>query len=118
MLVSIPTSENAPVLNLAQAVLVLAYEVFLCQVKADSPGKELSTHAEREQMYAHLQEALIDVGFLSSSNPVPIMNTLRGILGRTGLDSREVRILRGLMRQIRWFATEGHRLDSEKVKKN
>jgi tRNA C32,U32 (ribose-2'-O)-methylase TrmJ len=36
------------------------------------------------------------------------MMTLRALLGRAGPDDREVRVLRGLARQIEWFADGGY----------
>jgi tRNA/rRNA methyltransferase len=68
-------------------------------------------------MFSQIERALTEVGFLSSSNPEPIMQTLHEILGRAELDSREVRILRGMMRQISWYVRKGYRLGPNQVQK-
>jgi len=52
-------------------------------------------------------EALLAIGFLSEDNPVHMMATIRALLGRSVPDRREVNVLRGLARQILWFAGEG-----------
>jgi len=59
-----------------------------------------------EGMYAHLEELLLKIGFLDVNNPKRIMHTLRRIFGRAGLSDRDVAILRGIFRQLEWYATK------------
>ena len=61
-------------------------------------------------MYEKLKGALLKIGFLHGDNPEHIMFALRRILGRAGLEDRDVRILLGLARQIEWYASGGWRL--------
>jgi tRNA/rRNA methyltransferase len=63
-------------------------------------------------MYEKLKGALLKIGFLHGDNPDHIMFALRRILGRAGLEERDVRILLGLARQIDWYASGGWRLHS------
>ena len=56
-------------------------------------------------MYAHLEELLLRIGFLDPKNPKRIMHTLRRIFGRANLSDRDVAILRGIFRQLEWYAT-------------
>ncbi|MDH4264300.1 MAG: hypothetical protein OEW45_01560, partial [Deltaproteobacteria bacterium] len=58
-----------------------------------------------EGMYAHLEELLLRIGFLDLQNPKRIMHTLRRIFGRANLSDRDVAILRGIFRQLEWYAT-------------
>jgi len=97
-------------LNIAQAVLVCCYEVFLA-VQENSPLPECSLAvAERQElMYERLKQALLRVGFLHKDNPEHIMFALRRVLGRAGLEERDVRIFLGMARQIEWFANGGWR---------
>ena len=44
--------------------------------------------------------ALLDAGFLQRESPLRIMLPLRRLFYRAGLDKREIRILRGIMRQF------------------
>jgi TrmH family RNA methyltransferase len=116
-LVAIPSNPDHPVLNLAQAVMVLTYEVFIgTQVEAES-ALELATDEEREQMFRSMEDVLVRIGFLSSRNPEDIMRSIRRFLGRADLTPRDVKILRGIMSQMQWYAEEGHKLPGEKVKK-
>jgi tRNA C32,U32 (ribose-2'-O)-methylase TrmJ len=41
----------------------------------------------------------------------------RRILGRAGLEEKDVRILTGLFRQIEWYADEGWKVVQDKQKK-
>ena len=63
--------------------------------------------AEVEGLYAALERSLLEIGFLSADNAQHIMMSLRAVFGRSGLDERELRILRGVARQISWFAGGG-----------
>ena len=107
-LVSIPTAPDYPSLNLAQAVMVCAYELQLAaSAEAAAPEPLLAPTALIEQMYTRLRAALLSIGFLHPDNPDHIMLALRQLLGRTGLSEREVRILLGLARQVEWFGQGG-----------
>ena len=116
-LVSIPTNPAYPVLNLAQAVLIVTYEIWVGQPREADPAPALASEDEREQMYRHLEQVLLQVGFLSSQNPDHIMRSIRKLLGRADLGSREVQILQGILSQLEWFIREGHKLPREKVVK-
>ena len=108
-LITIPTNPDYPSLNLAQAVMVCAYELFVVS-RADAALAQrpaLAPAAQVEQAYERLRDALLTIGFLHPDNPDHIMFALRRLFGRTGLEEREVRILLGLARQIEWFGRGG-----------
>ena len=67
-----------------------------------------------ESMLAALEQALTDIGFLAERGAGGVMATIRALLTRSGLDVREVRILHGIARQIRWFGGEGRDVVREK----
>jgi tRNA (cytidine32/uridine32-2'-O)-methyltransferase len=104
--VHIPCHPAQPSLNLAQAVLVVAYELFLAAgadaVVADVPQRAPS--GELEAALADLRAGLLDIGYLNQENPGPILAELRGLLARAGPTPRDVTLLRGLARQMRWAA--------------
>jgi len=107
LLITIPTALEHPSLNLAQAVLVLCYE--LRKAGSRPPGSAKfknppATSEELEGLYQHAREVLLRIGFLDVRNPDRILRLLRRIFGRFGLDSREVRIFRGILHQIDWYA--------------
>ncbi len=106
VLINIPANPNYSSLNLAQAVQVLAYE---CRVAAQDDAPENSAvgfHGvaagvlEIEGMFAHLEQALAAIDFLDADNPKKLMPRLKRLFGRTGLETEEVNILRGIARQI------------------
>jgi len=105
-LVTIPAHEEYGSLNLAQAVMIVCYEIYLAsrQKKGSSPGKKLATSAELEGMYRHMEEALLRIGFLEQNNPKRMMAVLRRIFSKAQLDPREVQVLRGICRQVNWYA--------------
>jgi tRNA/rRNA methyltransferase len=105
-LVTIPTDSGYASLNLAQAVLVCVYELFLARRPRRSPAPALATSDRLERMYGNLGHALVRIGFLHGANPEHIMFTVRRIFGRARLDPREVAIWLGIARQIEWFAEE------------
>ncbi len=111
--ITIPTSPAYGSLNLAQAVLVCAYEIFLVASGAGDAGavRALAPSARREVMFAKLEEALRAIGYLHRDNAVHMMRRLRRLLGRADLDDEEVQILLGLARQIAWAGTRGPRID-------
>jgi tRNA/rRNA methyltransferase len=107
VLVHVRTDPAQPSLNLAQAVLLFAYELRLAAEKerGDSPPPVRPQRApvgDLEQALADLREALLDVGYLDPRNPDHILTELRRLLARAGPTPREVILLRGLARQIGW----------------
>ncbi len=103
-LVLIPAHSAFPSLNLAMAVLILCYEVFQALQAQPLPSPPpLASAQELEGLYGHIQSVLLEIGFLDPRNPARMMNYLRRLLGRANLNSRDVRVLRGLFRQVGWY---------------
>jgi tRNA/rRNA methyltransferase len=109
--VHIPTSSASP-LNLAQAVLILCYEILLVHQREWPPQDQppLASSFELEGMYGHLMEALLMMDFLDEQNPERWMMSLRRFFSRVGLYSHEVRMVRGVCRQLKWFVTNQRRM--------
>jgi TrmH family RNA methyltransferase len=105
MLIRIPTHPRGPSMNLAQAVMVVCYELFIGQLSRN-PARvpRLAPAVQVEAMYGQLEKALRDIGFLHSQNARHMMFALRRFLGRAGLEAEDVGILRGIARQIAWHA--------------
>ncbi|GAB4120063.1 MAG: RNA methyltransferase [Acidobacteriota bacterium] len=116
-LVTVPTTPDFPVLNLAQSVLLVAYELFLVQPAPAAHIPDLAPEEDRERLFAHLEQTLLRIGFLSSSNPGHIMRSLRRLFARSDLSPREVKILHGILSQMDWFAESGRYLDPQRVRK-
>ena len=106
VLINIPANPDYSSLNLSQAAQVLAYE---CRLAAQGENRtqegigfhgEAASVAQIEGMYAHLEEALVAIGFLNASNPKKLMPRLKRLFARTQLETEEVNILRGIARQM------------------
>lgn len=111
-LVTIATGPDYSSLNLAQAVLTVAYELMMAArastVSPTAAPPELAPVADVDAMIERMKAALLAIGFLPENNPEHIMFALRGILGRSGLTSREVDILSGIASQTRWAVEGGY----------
>ncbi len=105
-LVHLPASEEYPSFNLAQSVLLCAYELRRAHLDpAPAEGAEPpANHGEREGLYRHLERALLTIGYVHGESVEPIMRRFRRMLGRAEITEDEVRMLRGLARQILWTA--------------
>lgn len=114
-LVSIPADPAQQVLNLAQSVMVLAYEIFCARPAPVATPEGLVDASTREEMFAHVERALSRIGFFQSDNRAHMMKSIRRLLGRTDLNRRDVRIIRGIMSQIEWFAGDVSEGDLEKI---
>jgi tRNA/rRNA methyltransferase len=98
--VRIPSSESFPSLNLAQAVMVMGYELFKSSNLIPKHPVRLAEAEKLERMFEHMEETLLSIGFLDPNDPKRIMRTLRRLFGRTQLDGREVQILQGIWSQM------------------
>lgn len=104
-LVQIPTSAQFKSINLSHAVMILSYEIFVArlnQLEVFTP--KLAQSSELEGMYDQLKLLLMKIGFLNPENPDYWMMHLRRLFSRTDLHSKEVKIIRGICRQIDWYA--------------
>lgn len=101
-LISIPSSDAFPSLNLSHALMVVAYDLFMAAGAKLPPLKQekLADAAELEGFYEHLENIIVDIRYFNKQNPKHIMVAFRQIFGRARLDEREVRILRGLLSHI------------------
>lgn len=101
----IPTDGSHTSLNLAQAVLVVAYELHTAAGVAEGgPGHALAPAEAVEAAFAHLRSALLEVGFLDPQQPEAVLGELRALVARARPSPREVTLLRGLARQVGWAA--------------
>jgi len=96
----IPSVESFPSLNLAQAVMVVSYELFKASTEIPKKEMRLAQAEQLERMLEHMEKTLLRIGFLDSNNPKRIMRVVRRLFGRSHLDEREVQILHGIWSQI------------------
>lgn len=100
----IPTHEGYPSLNLAMAVQIVAYEIRMHGLAGSLPVTEdeewdapFSTVADMGRFYEHLEQTLIDIGFLDPQAPRQLMRRLKRLYNRVRLDEMELNILRGIL---------------------
>ena len=104
---AIAADAQAASLNLAQAVQVAAYECRLALAGAGidpqlTPfGEEPpASHDRIESMFDHLEQALVELGYLDPEQPKRLMSRLRRLLARAQPSDAEVDILRGIAAAI------------------
>lgn len=106
--VVIPTDPEHSSLNLAQAVLLLCYEISLIADIA-GPFKEpqrsagRATRDELEQLFREVEKSLQAIEFFKSQQPIPFMRSLREIASRADLDDREAALLKAMAYEVRHF---------------
>lgn len=96
----IPCNPAFNSLNLAAAVQVVAYELYIASVGSNSKNSELNLLASAEQLesfYGHLYEVLSHLGFIHQAKSLSIMRRLRRIFNRVRLETTEIDILRGVL---------------------
>jgi tRNA (cytidine32/uridine32-2'-O)-methyltransferase len=109
-LLHIPCNPAFSSLNLAAAVQIVCYELFIAagnherKAIGDRGECPLATAEQMESFYDHLHQTLIDIDFTQSDQSRSIMRRLRRIYNRIELDTKEVDILRGILRM-----SQGHK---------
>ena len=118
-------------MNVAQAVGICLYELHLAAHRQAQGGEQSRTTLKKvpqeivsrapaesvERLFDRMRPSLLKIGFLDPQNPEHILLALRRVLGRAGLEERDVHILTGLFRQIEWYAGEGWKVVQEKERK-
>ena len=103
-MVNIPTAEFTSI-NLAQSVMLTCYELF----KASQPEPQtfiprLATRHELDGMYEQLKDLLVRIDYIKPDNPDYWINKIRQFFSRMPLRAKEVSIVRGVYRQMNWYA--------------
>lgn len=98
----IPTDPDFSSLNLAQACLLILYEVFLASEAEEDmlPRSRRATRpatvADLEETYAALEAGLHRIDFYKAREPESILRTIRTVISRATPDLREARLLRAI----------------------
>lgn len=108
-LLRVPTDPERWSLNLAQAVLLVAYELWLeagaGTVAAPTARRSAPAAgaAELRATFAELERMLATVDFFKTRNPPSIMRTLRALIRRSEPDAQEARLLRAVAIEVRKY---------------
>jgi TrmH family RNA methyltransferase len=106
---TIPTNPAYPSLNLAQATLLVLYQLFQRasgEQQAYRPPRRTAPPAPSallENLFADLERALDAVEFLKQRSRVPALRSLRVALYRARLDVREASLMRAAFIEVRKF---------------
>ena len=98
-LVNIPSIGAYKSLNLAMAVQIVAYELRVVSeaLPSDIRARNLASNDEIELFYNHLNQVLLETGFLDPKNPKQLMRRLRALFNRAQMDENEINIMRGIL---------------------
>lgn len=100
LLAMIPANPQYASLNLGAAVQVACYELASAAARFAPPQdlpRNMATVEEIEGYYAHLERLMIDAGFLDPAQPKRLMERIRRLYARAGLEREEVQFLRGML---------------------
>lgn len=113
----IPSAPNSRVLNLAQAVQIIAYEIFHSRLEF----YEFATQTDKIKTYpqaqdvknfeAHLKKTLIEIDYLNPESQVALK--LNSIFRRAKPTYRELKMLRGIFTKVDKILAENHQLKEE-----
>ncbi len=100
-MLQIPGNPAFSSLNLAAAVQIICYELRKIFAATDNKAGDKATAAvtgrQMEMLYAHLEAALLDIGYLDPANPRRLMRRLKRLFNCARLDENEYQILRGIL---------------------
>lgn len=113
-IISVPVNPDFPSLNLAQCVLLTAYEWRRAQAEVvtetvELAGSDWASGAEMDALARHYEDRLDQAGFFFPPTKAPGMKqNLRNLWSRMPLTRSDVQTLHGIMRQmVRWKERDG-----------
>ena len=116
--VTIPVNDDYGVLNVAQAIQVICYEMRMAALQLIEQPQDtqatmqvtesqsmqwdepLVTHDQMQQFYPHLEKMLAEIEFMDPKNPRLLPLRLRRLFGRIQLDTMEYHLLRGIFTRV------------------
>jgi len=107
-LIRIPSAPEYPSLNLSQAVMICAYELYTASGAFETVPEKSPPAASgmKERMFAMWEELLLEIGFMEPAKAQHMMLGLRRVFARGALSEDDVRILMGIARQTSWYADQ------------
>lgn len=113
VIATVPANPEYASLNLAAAVQLFAYELRLAALEPPPMQQHFApaTHEDLERFYGHLEQTLLDVGFLDPSTPKRLMQRMRRLFARARVEREELNILRGILAAAQEAARKGRKVD-------
>ncbi len=109
----IPTDSGYASLNLASAVAISCYELALCEpstIETTALDNEIAPIEVVEGYYEQLESLLLSIEYLYPHTANSRMEKFRQLYNRAQLRSKEVAMLRGILRQISWAIAQSGKL--------
>ena len=109
----IPTDSGYASLNLASAVAISCYELALCQpstIETAAAYNEIAPIEVVEAYYEQLESLLLSIEYLYPHTANSRMEKFRQLYNRAQLRSKEVAMLRGIIRQMQWAIAQSGKL--------
>lgn len=105
-LIQIPSANRYRSLNIAQAVMICIYELFVHSGTFEPLGEKSpdASTGMKEHMFLMWEEALLKIGFMQPDKARHMMLGVRRIFSRGKLTEDDVHILMGIARQTLWCA--------------
>lgn len=109
--VSIPTSDVFPSMNLSHAVACLGYELARPDPSAwAAPGRPRRVRAlDRDAVFREIAAVCEEIGFPPGRTPLHFARRLRRLLARADATSAEMSLVAGVFRELRRLAGEAQR---------
>ena len=94
----IPGNPEYPVLNVASAIQIICYEAMMAnRAPVQHAQKEYPKVVELNQFYQHLEETLMQTGFINKAHPGQAMLRLKRLFNRARPEKIELNMLRGIL---------------------
>ena len=104
VLVTIPTHSDYSSLNVAMAVQLLTYEIWMHTRDGAPPQPErdvpLASSEEMTRLYAHIEQVLGEIDFQDRTGGGYLMARIRRLFNRAQVDQNEMNILRGILTAV------------------
>ncbi|KGD76357.1 tRNA (cytosine(32)/uridine(32)-2'-O)-methyltransferase TrmJ [Pantoea vagans] len=118
--VAIQANPEYSSLNLAMAVQIIAYEVRMAWLQSQeqaspAPKFEESPYPlvdDLERFYQHMEQMMLNSGFIREANPGQVMSKLRRLYTRARPERDELNILRGMLSSFEKRKNEKNEADN------
>lgn len=113
----IPAMPQANSFNLSQAALLVLWEIYMANLshgavweptsdpvpmKKAFPAENIAIRKNIEGLVDHLVATLETIGFVPHNHPERVARSFRSLIDRIQPSEREVRMMRGVLRQLTW----------------
>ncbi|HTX61561.1 MAG TPA: TrmJ/YjtD family RNA methyltransferase [Methanobacterium sp.] len=99
VVVSVPTHESYPIMNITHAAAIIFYELFKKDLEFNVVDGELASHIEKDSLISSMNQIIDKLGYPPHKNKTA-RKVFHRILGRSFITAREAHTLKGMLRRI------------------